>query len=475
VVGELVGNYRVTAVVGEGGMGVVYRAEHILIGQTVAVKVLQPEFSGKPEIVKRFFNEARAAALVKHPGIVGVYDFGYHASGRAYLVMEYLQGETLAERIRRAGGLPDSLIVMYARQIASAIAAAHDKGIIHRDLKPENVFLVPDEEAAAGERLKVLDFGIAKLNVEIAGGATRTRTGSVVGSPTYMAPEQCKGGGQVDARADVYAIGCLMFEMAAGRPPFLGDGVGDVIAKHIYEPPPPPRSLVPQLSAELEAVILRCLEKAPGDRFASASELARTLERVGGLSPSPRFPSAGGVIATPVPGTSTTTLESAASEKRGHVARKRRALIATGVTVPILVGAIAALGLVANRAQTPALPAVATDAAVLRPVVAPPSSPDSTTPRPPPAPVPAATARLSITTSPAGAAVYRGGARLGTTPFERDFEKSAGKTELVVKKSGFRDEHVAVMLDQDRSVALKLTPEARRPRPERDPLDPYSD
>src|SRR5215831_18237470 len=172
VIGTTVGSYRILDKLGEGGMGAVYLAEHTLIGRRAAVKVLLPELSNNQEIVNRFFNEARSTAQIKHPGLIDIYDFGYHTTGSAFIVMEFLDGESLASRLRRESRLPIALLATLGRQIASALAAAHQKGIVHRDLKPDNVFLVVDAEMQHGVRAKVLDFGIAKLQSDGHGGAS---------------------------------------------------------------------------------------------------------------------------------------------------------------------------------------------------------------------------------------------------------------------------------------------------------------
>jgi serine/threonine-protein kinase len=233
VIGSTVGSYVIRRVLGEGGMGRVYLAEHQLIGKRAAIKVLLPQYSSQAEIVNRFFNEARASSMLKHPGVIDVYDFGRLPDGSAYLMMEFLEGQSLAARLR-AGSLALELALDIARQVALALGAAHAHGIVHRDLKPDNVFLVPDTELRAGVRTKVLDFGIAKLTDDQGGGgAGATRTGAIIGTPTYMSPEQCRGAGKVDHRSDVYSLGCMLFEMLSGRPPFVAEGPGEVIAAHL--------------------------------------------------------------------------------------------------------------------------------------------------------------------------------------------------------------------------------------------------
>ena len=278
MIGETLGNYRILSRLGIGGMGAVYLGEHTLIGRKAAIKVLLPEFSHKQEIVERFFNEARAGTAIGHPGIVQIFDFGYHDDDSAYLVMELLVGEALNERLDRLGRLGEDDALRIARQCASALAAAHTAGIIHRDLKPANIFLTTDPEMEAGERAKILDFGIAKLTDSGAAGDLRTRTGSMLGTPAYMSPEQCRGAGLVDHRADIYSLGCVIFRMVCGRPPFVADGVGELIANHLREPPPPLRSFAPAITPGFEAVVQRTLAKQAEARFSSMEELASVLQ-----------------------------------------------------------------------------------------------------------------------------------------------------------------------------------------------------
>ncbi|TMQ19215.1 MAG: serine/threonine protein kinase [Deltaproteobacteria bacterium] len=190
--GAMIGQYRVTGVIGRGGMGAVYAGEHTLLGRPAAIKVLLPELSQKQDVVTRFFNEARAATAIRHPGIIEIYDFGWTSEGAAFIVMEHLEGDTLARRSARSPFRWPAVLAI-ARQIAGALGAAHAKGIVHRDLKPDNVFLVPDPEVPGGERIKLLDFGIAKLAVDSTTTVNVTKTGAVMGTPTYMAPEQCRG------------------------------------------------------------------------------------------------------------------------------------------------------------------------------------------------------------------------------------------------------------------------------------------
>jgi serine/threonine-protein kinase len=276
VIGEIVGNYRIVGKLSVGGMGTVYKAQHQIIGKLAAVKVLHPELCTNLDIVNRFLKEAQATTTIKHPGIVDVIDFGYMKSGHAFLVMEFLDGMSLARRLKRRGKLSEGEAAMLLRAVCAALGAAHDKRIVHRDLKPDNIFLVPDPESALGERPKLLDFGIAKLtDVGLAGSATKT--GAVMGTPTYMAPEQCRGTGHVDHRADLYSIGCIYYELVTGRPPFRGLGAGELLGAHIYVEPEPPSVHEPTLSPLTEALIMSLLEKRPERRPQSARELGQRL------------------------------------------------------------------------------------------------------------------------------------------------------------------------------------------------------
>jgi serine/threonine-protein kinase len=287
--GRMIGGYRVLDKLGEGGMGTVFIAEHELLGKKVAIKVLLPEHSQNPELVQRFFNEARAATRINHPGIVEIYDFGHDRDGAAYIVMEALRGESLAARLERDHRLAPEIAVRLMTHIADALGQAHREGIVHRDLKPDNIFVVPDHAVPGGERTKLLDFGIAKL-AEAAASGVKTRAGAVIGTPAYMAPEQFRGAGSVDHRADIYALGVVLYEMLTGRPPFVANGIGELMEMHMFQVPPPPRSLVPAIPPALEAVVLRALAKRPEDRQRSVEELAAELATAidGSAGPSAR-------------------------------------------------------------------------------------------------------------------------------------------------------------------------------------------
>ncbi|MBS1121938.1 MAG: serine/threonine protein kinase [Deltaproteobacteria bacterium] len=287
MIGQVVGTYHILSQLGAGGMGAVWLAEHTLLGRRVAIKFLLPEVSQNQAIVNRFFAEARAATRIADPGIVVVYDFGWHTDGAAYIVMEHLAGQSVQARLRD-GRFAVADAVRVVRQTAMAMAVAHATGIIHRDLKPDNLFLVPDPAVAGGERIKILDFGIAKLLGDEHGNPSRTRTGVIMGTPTYMSPEQCRGAGDVDHRTDIYALGCVLFHLLCGRLPFTASTPGDMIAAHLRETPPLPSMFVPQIPLTIDTITMKCLAKRADDRYASMTELARDLAAaIGSLSEIP--------------------------------------------------------------------------------------------------------------------------------------------------------------------------------------------
>ena len=276
MVGTHCGQYRIARKLATGGMGEIFIGIHDLMGNEVVIKMLLPEVSVNREIAQRFFNEARTAANLDNPGIVRVFDMGFADNGRVYIAMEKLKGEDLAQRLRNHEQLSIEQSIRVISQLSRAVGAAHAQGIVHRDLKPENVFLTVDTEVSGGERVKVLDFGLAKLLG--APKATATRQGAVFGTPAYMAPEQCMDAGAVDHRADLYAIGCILYECVCGRPPFGAGGL-EVIAAQLRDPPRPPREIDDRIPEWLQDIILRLLAKKPEDRISSCAALSRMLER----------------------------------------------------------------------------------------------------------------------------------------------------------------------------------------------------
>jgi serine/threonine-protein kinase len=269
-VGQTLGSFQVTGTLGEGGMGQVYRAEHVIIGRKAAIKVLSAEVASDPDVVARFFNEARAVNDIRHPNIVEVTDLG-HIGSVPYIVMEMLEGETLEDRLARVGALDPATTARILAQVASAVGAAHEHGMVHRDLKPANIFLCRHPDYP--DFVKVLDFGIAKLtSLRGQSNENRTACGAIIGTPAYMSPEQCLGDTNLDFRSDIYSLGVVVYQMVTGRRPFEAEAAGRLIMCHVQEPPPAPCSLNPRLPTSVGAVILRALEKQREQRFASMRE-----------------------------------------------------------------------------------------------------------------------------------------------------------------------------------------------------------
>jgi len=534
-----IGQYRVTGVIGQGGMGAVYAAEHALLGRPAAIKVLLPELSQKQDIVQRFFNEARAATAIRHPGIVEIYDFGWTSDGAAFIVMERLDGETLARRAGR-GRMRWQAAFGVARQIAGALAAAHGKGIVHRDLKPDNVFLVLDPEVPGGERIKLLDFGIAKLAGEASSMANATRTGQVMGTPTYMAPEQCRGVA-VDHRVDLYALGCVVFELCSGRPPFIGEGTGDVLAAHIHVPPPRLAALGVDAPYAVEQLVQWMLAKSPADRVPTAEETIRAIDAITSEQ-APATGLAAGVVRIATSSPSLTTLSGAASaappsapEARGE--RRSIAIVAAvaaAITVVVVAVAmqrrgdapvieapsgianraagaspvpspppepIASAAPAAGRGPEPADVAAAAPPPVAAPsaVVAPPAAGAASPATPPaavvasraagaagpatppitapsPAASPSASVELAVDSVPAGARVVLAGKLLGKTPYRATLPRGDAEVTLLVQLGGYLDKSLVVHPDHAIAERVQLVRQPRAPGPNRDQsVNPFAE
>jgi eukaryotic-like serine/threonine-protein kinase len=275
LLGQEIDGYRILERLGEGGMAVVYAAVHTTTGREVALKLLNIELSFLPHARARFRNEALLGSRLRHPHVAEV--LGYGLLGvHPCLVMERLSGEPLSERLRREGRLRPAAAVDLALQALSAISAVHRAGIAHRDLKPENLFLC---RGGAAPRVKLLDFGIAKRLCRGEGEAELTRAGVIVGTPHYISPEQARQR-PADPRSDLYSFGVVLFEALCGRVPFQGETAAEILSAHLLKEPPRPRSLAPELSPALEAVIMKALQKRPRERYQSADEMAEALRRL---------------------------------------------------------------------------------------------------------------------------------------------------------------------------------------------------
>ncbi len=278
----LADRYRLLKLIGEGGMGSVYQAEHITIGRKLAIKVLAPEYCDSPEVVARFLQEARTASMLHHEHIVDITDFGYTKQGLAFLTMEYLEGEDLATLLEREGRQPWARLRRMILQVCRALHAAHEKGIVHRDMKPDNCFRI--RRGGNHDFIKILDFGIAKVLADGQFGGREdkpkmaTEAGTLLGTPEYMAPEIARDQ-KADARVDVYSLGILMYEMLTGSVPFKGHTFMATVAMQMVDEPVPPSVRCPEASIppEIENVILVALRKDPNDRYQSVHELAEAL------------------------------------------------------------------------------------------------------------------------------------------------------------------------------------------------------
>ncbi len=281
--GLVAGKYKLTRLLGRGGMGAVWEGTHTSLGTRVAVKFIDAEYAESPEARSRFENEARAAAKLRSKHVVEVYDHGVSDDGRPFIVMEFLQGEPLDKRLDRVGRMPAKETAHIVMQVCRALTKAHAAGIVHRDLKPENVFLVWDDEEGT-DVAKVVDFGIAKFTDSSLAASSSTRTGSVLGTPYYMSPEQARGLRSIDYRSDLWSVGVIVYRCIVGTLPFEGEAVGDLLVKLCTAPIPVPSRIAPDVPPGFDAWLAKALEREPQQRFASAVQLAESLAAVCGLS-----------------------------------------------------------------------------------------------------------------------------------------------------------------------------------------------
>jgi serine/threonine protein kinase len=457
MIGRRIGNYQVIRALGEGGMGVVYMAEHPKIGKRVAIKTLHPRFCTEPEVVSRFFQEARAVNEIRHPNIVDITDFGETEDGVVYFTMELLSGRTLRERIRE-GPLPVPEALAIARQVAEALGAAHRVGIVHRDLKPDNIFLLE-----GGQQIKLFDFGIAKLMRPESTTPHRTVPGQVMGTLSYMAPEQMEGR-DVDARADIYALGVVLYEMLTAEVPFEGAQLVEVITAVLKNKAAPPSTRVATVPAWLDRIVLSCLDRDPMHRPQTMRDLVAGL-----VAPPPRaepvqpLPEPPPRPAPPPPRPVSSPEEQPlelAWERRRRPRSVTRAAPASGRTLTTSIR-----DLFATRGRTIKNVALVLAAIVFLPTALRLGGRFLSPPPPPRAPELA----LTLTSAPAGANVVRStdGKSVGTTP-TREVHISDGSTvEYTFHLSGFVDERVPVVLTGDgaRTVHVDLKPLPEPPAP----------
>ncbi len=401
--GDLIGQYQLERLLGEGSMGRVFLARHVTLGRPAAIKVLRAEHAQNQNLIQRFFHEARAVNQINHEHIVEIQDFihelGPSGRTRVYCVMEMLDGHSVTEVLAQEH-LRVARAVDMARQVARALGAAHQVGVVHRDVKPDNLFLV--RRGAERDFIKVLDFGVAKLMTPIGDlPLTSTVEGTIVGTPAYMAPEQANGLG-ADARTDQYALGCVLYEMLAGHPPFSGTSFGQLVAKVLTEPAPPLPGRTPadeRIPAALRTVVLRCLAKDPVDRFRDMAALEAAL--------------AAALLAPPRP------------------ARGRAFLTLGAVFVGLLAVGFTVLQ---QRRRTAQHPAALASMATPSPVAA---EPMPAVPLTPPQPLPPMLS-LQVRSEPHGARVERvdSGELLGTTPLQTQLPETKGKVELRLTAPG---------------------------------------
>ena len=436
-------------------MGVVYEAEHPVIGRKVAIKLLHLSLARDPEVVARFFNEARAIHTVGHENIVEIMDFGQTADGQPYFIMEFLAGEAMNDRIARNVLTPVEACEI-ADQICRALGAAHDKGIVHRDLKPHNVQLLPTTSGRM--HVKLLDFGVAKImNAADLSQSVKTRTGSLMGTPIYMSPEQCKGAGELDSRTDIYSLGVMLYEMLAGRPPFVAAGVGELFAMHMLQPPPPLTDFAPKTPPMMAAAVMKALAKEPRDRFATMEELRQAF--LGDDLPMPTYARLRAARRTTARG----PRRRCRCRRRTRRPRCRRRRARSPPTAPtgdkkksragLVLGAVLLAGgaatylfMVPKGTKNAEHHAGERDASRRRP----------------PSPSPARWSRSASNPSRAGAHVARvtDEKDLGAVPFELKLPRAGGKPEYRFHLDGYQDQTLTADLasDQTLKATLEKTP-----------------
>jgi serine/threonine-protein kinase len=469
------GRYRIEKLLGEGGMGIVYKAVHTTLGKPLAIKVLRAEVSKNEEILQRFRQEAQSASQVGNPHIIDISDFGTLADGSTYFVMEFLTGKSLTAALGDNGGRFDTQrTVRVMRQLASALGAAHEVGVVHRDLKPDNVQLI--ERGGQKDFVKILDFGIAKV-----GGSTSklTQAGQVFGTPHYMSPEQCAGA-HVDHRTDIYAAGVMLYEMVSGRVPFEAETLMGILTKHLYEAPAAPSTLSDgvAIAPPLEAIILKCLQKKPDARYQTMAELEQDLEALerGAM---PRAVAAAPPIERPPTGPQTLTgVEARVARTADDVdftVKKRKTPLFVGLGVCVaLAGAGSAYWFGRSNSAHSVPPTKQAVAAAANPVTAPNGPGASAVQAPPtaaveaklpaePEPVAAQPAApLTVTSQPTNADVYVAGALVGTTPYAAPKPERGKHVTLELRSNGYQAKSIE-LTDASDDIQVTLQKLAARP------------
>jgi serine/threonine-protein kinase len=464
------GRYKILRKLGEGGMGVVYLAEHVFIEKKVAIKILSDDMSRKADLVARFMQEAKAASKIGHENIIDITDFGETASGGVFFVMEFLDGADLSHAIRDGGPMAIDRTRYIFNQICRALGAAHSKGIIHRDMKPENIYLVTREGRA--DWVKVLDFGIAKISSLDEGGSRLTRTGMIFGTPEYMSPEQARGD-KPDHRVDVYAAGCILYEMLTGDVPFHAETFMGVLTKHMFEQPQPPSQRAPHqsISAELEAVVLKALAKDRDQRYQTMKDLALAFEgAVGGDATLAWGNEGSGVIPMPKGDTSNLVKLGGATAQKMPSASLTGAPIAdepkkskTGLIAGLLV-----VGLLGGGAAVVALKKKAPEPPPVAPPVVEKVEPKAVQPPKPVEPTkPAApvASKIQLESTPSGAEVFSGAEKLGLTPTTLEYPPDTAPFEVSLRKKGYREQKLRVSPDRSRDYVVELAVEQRKEKP----------
>ncbi len=442
------GRYKVEAVLGEGGMGVVYRCVHTIIGKKVAMKVLRADLARDAEVTERFLNEAKSASTIGNAHIIDISDFGQFHDGSTYFVMEFLVGEPLSKIVEGGQAVPVSRIIHIARQLAEGLSAAHAAQIVHRDLKPDNIFLI--DRGGEKDFVKILDFGIAKVATS-GEGAKLTRAGAVFGTPHYMSPEQAAGQ-PVDHRGDIYSFGVILYELASGRVPFDADNFMGILTQHMYKAPVPMRALVPQpqdVPPGLEAVVLKCLSKRAEHRYQSMDELIAELDKLkaGGVPDAvPEMMSRSGGFNVPADYFKKSQMPEPVPASPGSThARSKWPLVAglAGVTAALAI----VLGIFAKSSPSGAQPESerARNAA----------STTSDAPRVAPPPEDIGMSRqVALAVVPGEAHVFLGEKDLGTSPVLIEVEDGKPVT-LSIRMDGYRD-HALVLDGTDARASVKL-------------------